>query len=309
LNDMQHWQFLGTHRVQVMKNWTMSMNAYKTLWTDLQAEGYLYLPVGHINQDFEENLFSGMRGNLGHNGNPSAAEIPSCFERSFVKNLAAVSKGKNCRDDEAVNLLSMEELIEAVKDQQSLEDQMDLGNLGLVLDPEQEEEPQDLNNNDTESRLERTASAKLAAPHIEKFIANLKCDSCKTELQSEAQFPLHLDHTMTSGPSDALKLLPSELVAEAVRAIAHTVKLAQGSFHLQHITQRILNFVMTIPEVQSLRLCLVHEEHKPKLIMSLVKQAVQDRLKEINRKRKEDKAIARAERAKTCTKYKRITHQ
>jgi len=52
------------------------------LWSDLKAGGWLYLPVGHLNQD-GENFFSGVRFNGGCRTNPSVEDFPSAFLRSF----------------------------------------------------------------------------------------------------------------------------------------------------------------------------------------------------------------------------------
>lgn len=59
--EMEGWTFLGSERVQVMKNWRRTMRALAILWDDLQQEGYEYFPVGAINQDCLENYNASMR--------------------------------------------------------------------------------------------------------------------------------------------------------------------------------------------------------------------------------------------------------
>lgn len=116
LRDMESWEFLGGDRVQVLRNFRMDLRAFTMLWQDLRAEGHTHFPVGAVNQDCEENLFSRLRWFMGHTGNLSAEEFTSSFLRAFVVNITAASKGKNCRDDGAMFLVSMEELMELLQE-------------------------------------------------------------------------------------------------------------------------------------------------------------------------------------------------
>jgi len=113
LADMKKWQFLGgSERVVVTRNWNMTIRAVTLLWRDLWAEGRKYFPVGHLNQDAEENMFCGLRFNGGNRTNPSPEDFPAAFLQSFVKATTSETKGKNCRDDEAVDLFVVEELLQ-----------------------------------------------------------------------------------------------------------------------------------------------------------------------------------------------------
>ena len=56
LDEMEYWDFRGGDSVVVIRNWRMTIPAFKILWEDLRAEGHLYLPVGHVKQDPEEKF-------------------------------------------------------------------------------------------------------------------------------------------------------------------------------------------------------------------------------------------------------------
>ena len=171
----------------------------------------LYFPIGHVNQDREENFFSRMRSYGGHRLNPSAADIPSAFLRGFVTNATTTTKKKNCKDDEGVMLFDFEELWEGLRDIDKpapiivLEDEADNIDLGddnaimeLVLQMEEEEELDvqasaiSAGESQPDKVLRTTASIKAAAPVVNTFLSRLKCTACKSILLTEAQFPDHL---------------------------------------------------------------------------------------------------------------------
>lgn len=83
-DEMKGCHFLGSERVQVMKNWRRAMLALSMLWQDLQDEGYDYFPVGAINHDCLENYNSTMRVVEGHRHNPSVADFPSTFFTGLI---------------------------------------------------------------------------------------------------------------------------------------------------------------------------------------------------------------------------------
>jgi hypothetical protein len=78
---------------------------------DLTNEGYGPVPVGHMNNDCLENAHSCLRGALGHCQNPSAQEYPGAFCTCVINFMTNKIKGKNCRDDNALNLISLTTLI------------------------------------------------------------------------------------------------------------------------------------------------------------------------------------------------------
>ncbi|KAK3914839.1 Transposable element P transposase, partial [Frankliniella fusca] len=286
INDMQRWEILGSDRVKVIRNWTMTVVAFLHLWDSLKISGFCYLPVGHVNQDCEENFFSGLRFNGGHRLNPSATDVPSAFLRSFVKFLTTESKGKNCRDDEAVNLFDFEELIDILKRNVASE----------PTEPthlEIQEEEDDLEEGSSGDDWVRSiASAKVAAPIVLKQLAKLKCGECSDALVTQPQFPLHLPHTMSASAAEMDTLLPNSQVStvvsriyEAVGRLQNIVALSNLPRHgvLRHLEAK----VSSIPEVSNLNLCEQHQEIKTHLIKAFCKKAIQDLLEKMNQEIKE----------------------
>lgn len=114
-NEMDHWKFLGSRNIQFHHSWRMNMRAMAHLWIDLKEEGYDCLPCGHITQDCLENLFSTFQTNAGHRHNNTVSEFPSVFATAMVNMLTTSVKGKNCRDDNALNLIQLGQLYDAAE--------------------------------------------------------------------------------------------------------------------------------------------------------------------------------------------------
>ncbi|KAJ1531367.1 hypothetical protein ONE63_000048 [Megalurothrips usitatus] len=150
LEEMAGWEFLGSTRVEVVRNWRMTTVGFKELFFDLCVpdpvnpckELMPYLPVGHAVQDCEENFFAGLRFNGGHRMNPAAADIPSAFLRTFVRNLTSKSKKKNCLDDAAIHLFDFEELMRSLPEKPP--DAQHSAEMVQEADVEEEEEELDL---------------------------------------------------------------------------------------------------------------------------------------------------------------------
>ena len=291
--EMERWEFLGSDRVMVMRNWRTTMRAFKELWADLQQEGCKYLPVGHMNQDCQENFFSLMRFNGGHLLNPSAIDIPSAFMRSFVQNLTSGSKGKNCRDDEAVNLVNLEELIQALEQAKGAPEQKDIPGPGLQqeLDIEMEEEDENLWFSDKEGGqdhvsdwLESTASSKAAAPIVNKFLAKVDSAECKNILQTDsAEFPLHLHHIMMAGPSNQEDRLPTSMAAKLVRDVRTACnEQLKSQLHKPKILEGSKGLVSRLPSVTKFSLCAAHNDLKSDLLDDICLDTVQALLKQMN---------------------------
>ncbi|KAE8741803.1 hypothetical protein FOCC_FOCC012664 [Frankliniella occidentalis] len=285
VNEMEDWDFLGGDRIQVIRNWRSTVIAFLELWDGLKKSGFLYLPVGHVNQDCEENFFSGMRFNGGHRFRPSAQDIPSAFLRSFVKFLTTESKGKNCRDDEAVNLFDLEELIDI------LERSAPTPTAPTHLDDEEDEEYlEEIDSGGDADWLGSIASAKVAAPIVSRELAKLQCGECSGILVTQPQFPLHLPHTMSAAPGEMDVMLPNHQVATLVNKIYKMVLGMQRtlwSLPKFHVVDTIHRRVQSIPEVKNFELCDIHnEEAKSSLIKSFCRKALEDLLAKINQEYK-----------------------
>lgn len=111
--------------------------------------------------------------------NPAAADIPSAFLRSFVRNLTSKSKKKNCLDDAAIHLFDFEELMRSLPEKPP--DAQHSAEMVQEADVEEEEEEElDLQAGaPSEDRvtqwLSSTASSKAAAPIVSKFRVKLGC--------------------------------------------------------------------------------------------------------------------------------------
>ena len=234
---MAGWEFLGFSRLEFICNWRMTIIGFEELFRDLCVvdpaepikEVLPYFPVGAANQDCEENFYAGMWWNGGHRMNFSAADIPSAFLRSFVKYLTTPSKKKNCKDDEAVFLFDFEEILKALQevDGRQLDDQHSAETAqeaDVVEEDEEEEDDLQLGGSSEEPSqltqwLSSTASSKAAAPIVRKFHSKLNCTDCRSILESEGEFPLHLHHTTAAPPELVNAPLPPGCVANVVKAI------------------------------------------------------------------------------------------
>ena len=215
-----------------MKNWRRTMRAFAILWDDLQKEGHEYLPVGAINQDCLKNFNSGVRVKAGHRHNPSVADFASAFNNGIINNMTSTAKGKNCRDYNAISIMNFKDLFDSLQnvDEESATSETSLPSQISALSPvaagdllsEEEDEDEELvadynvelPNSSTPSfhdllmsQVKSTASSKVAAPIVDRLVKKIECEDCKAQLQSEAQFPLHLHHTMTALHVQKLNLL------------------------------------------------------------------------------------------------------
>lgn len=219
---------------------------------------------------------------------------------------ALESKGKNCRDDEAVNLLVLEELLDILTppdaasagEGQSLEQEeamdeaeADLDNDLEVLEETLEEEEeqqfnlQDLRRpvpQDTQNVLTGMASSKLAAPIVENLVTQLKCPECNAILQTEPEFPLHIHHTITSEPSQLFKHQASQQVAAVVQQMnTKALERVQPFYNLPGILKRFLHTANNLQAVKSFQLC---EQHRPSREFFLHNLALKILTKDLKRK-------------------------
>lgn len=111
LEEMEGWHFEGSRNLGFHKRWCMTIRSLLELWDDFQQAGRTYFPVGHCNQDCEENAFSRIRLLGGHRHNPSCKEFCPAFSALLLTCLTATIKGKNCKDDGCLNLLNLEALL------------------------------------------------------------------------------------------------------------------------------------------------------------------------------------------------------
>ena len=91
------------------------MRSMALLCEDLKAAGNDFLPVGSLTQDCLENFFSTLQDTAGHRDNNTCSEFPSAFASALVRCLTRSVKGKNCRDDNALNLLHLQQLYDAAE--------------------------------------------------------------------------------------------------------------------------------------------------------------------------------------------------
>lgn len=258
-------------------------------------------PAGHLNQDAEESMYCGLR----FNGGPSPENFPAAFLQSFVKATTSETKGKNCRDDEAVDLFVVEELLrlldecatpDAGEGDLEQEDTVD-EDLVVVEDVPDEEEMMDLEDllrpvpQDTENVLTGMACSKLAAPIVEQLMSTLKCPECKTIMQTEPEFPVHIHHTMTAGPSDLFKLQPTVEVATVVQQInTRALKQVQPFFHRPGILKRFVQIASHMPAVRKFKLCERHGSFKNKFLYDLCVKILKEDIKKKNIAYKESKS-------------------
>ncbi|KAJ1531335.1 hypothetical protein ONE63_000019 [Megalurothrips usitatus] len=114
-DQMARWHFIGSSNITFIENWRTTMRAITYLWMDLNEENYEHLPTGHVNSDSVENFNARARIAGGHRRNPSAKDYPSAFATVLINSLTTTVKGKNCRDDNAVNSVHLGELLNAAK--------------------------------------------------------------------------------------------------------------------------------------------------------------------------------------------------
>lgn len=279
----------------------MTIQGYLALWRDLQNENHLYFPVGHVNQDCHENFFAGLRWNGGHRTNPSAADIPSAFLRSFVKFLTCSSKKKNCKDDAAVMLLDFEEIYEELKKVENakqpsneeivLNDMDDVTDLILQMEEQQEVEEglqmqverHSTDESPSDSTLRLSASLKAATPTINTFLAKLKCSDCKEILLTEATFPDHLFHTLVSTAASVNEKLPVSAVGHVLKQIYEVgIPTVKETLHQPGCVSNFVKVCNRLPSVRQLKLCANHECQKESLVKELCVASLTDTLRKMS---------------------------
>jgi hypothetical protein len=114
-NEMASWRFLGATNLKFVGSWRMTLRGKALLWLDLQAEGYTYLPVGNLTSDCIENFNASLRDVGGHRHNPSCKDLPSTFGAAMTNQLSNSMKGKNCRDENSLNLIHLQGLFNAAE--------------------------------------------------------------------------------------------------------------------------------------------------------------------------------------------------
>lgn len=122
-DDIKNWNFIGSFNLTFPKQFMMTIKSALSLWEAFQKEGRTYSPIGHLNQDSLENFFSTVRWNGGHRHNPSAKEFIPAFLTSLINMLTTTVKGKNCQDDECINLVHLHTLLESSRQNQPQEEE------------------------------------------------------------------------------------------------------------------------------------------------------------------------------------------
>ena len=116
LEKIPLWKFIDAPRpLPFLRSWQITLYAAIQLWEDMQEEGRAHLSIGSLTQDPLENFFSRARSKGGHRLTMACKEFTDCFTKVLVNDLTRTPKGKNCRDDNTVNLLLLEPLLRAAE--------------------------------------------------------------------------------------------------------------------------------------------------------------------------------------------------
>lgn len=339
--EMANWHFVGSKNLQFPQNWRMTLKAFKHLWYDLKAEGRTHMPVGHINSDCIENNNGQIRLHGGPRRNPSVRDFPAAFAATLINNLTTSVKGKNCRDENSLNIINLQHLYNAAqaahqrdrgarlaqKEQEAFvthpepelieEDDDDDWDDLLIAEDEEEEEEEDedpVTANDPvfvsalREKLARVAGAQVAAPIVERHLKMCGgCEACTGELQSEVLFPLHLPHTLTSRVpeiNNSKKKLPSEAISKVSTDIYNAVAhhLPAHSYR-PGVMANLLEIFNALPSVRSLQLCPEHENTKDALLKSIALGAIQEFITGLNQE------LRKKKQKKKSQKYQIVTHQ
>lgn len=330
--EMQGWKFIGSTRLRFQKNWISSTRALALLATDLQEDpdDFGPLPVGHINQDSQENFYSRIRNAGGHRTNPDVQAFPSAYGTVLINDLSTTSKGKNCRDDNALNLVHLSTLMKMAEEQEEQEVQCEdifeiptQQDVEVEVEGEGEESDEDPDAPDSDEdedlqppaplatdeeflarmqqKMASAASAQIAAPIVQAYLKKIECDECKGILLTESQFPLHIIHTYTAN-SDANALLPSQPISDLVTNIYSAMQTHMPAMcHMPKVLEKFVD-KLKILGFHNFKLCTAHQEHVPSLLKRISCTALQDFILAMNQDVQEKKKRRRA------TKNKKLQH-
>ncbi|KAJ1529966.1 hypothetical protein ONE63_006694 [Megalurothrips usitatus] len=335
--DIEGWKFVGATNLKFPERMQMSMRAIANLAMELEEDGHGPLPVGHINNDGLENCHSCLRGALGHCSNPSAKEYPGAFCTCVINFMTSKVKGKNCRDDNALNLISLGTLIEIAQQEarsklgqpseepflelsfdERAEEVVELMEEEEIEDPDELDEGQEAESfpplSGDEDFLQRlqakmalASSVQIAAPIVQCYLKKVNdCEACHQILLSDPQFPLHIISTLSTIPKDPSKL-PSQNICNIVTLIYK--KMEADSPHIMHqdnIISNLLRSLDCLRSVQNFNLCHLHSQHKRALLKRISTGALVDGLLAVNQSYKEKKNKIRQE--KKNQKQQRVQH-
>ena len=163
--EIQQWQFPGSKNLQFPDNWLLTLRATAHLWSDLQKENHEYLIPGNLISDPIENLNCQLRDLAGPKRTFTIKEFPPIFSSALVNSLTTSARGKNCKDDNALNLLHLQTLCD-VADRMASQQQTPLArglfqygeqlpapSAHFTEEQEEEEEEDDLFSNDGEDAV------------------------------------------------------------------------------------------------------------------------------------------------------------
>ena len=336
--EIQEWQFIGSKNLKFPERMLMTMRATANLVTDLTNEGHGPVPVGHINSDCIENCHCCLRGELGHCSNPSAQEYPAAFCTCVVNFMTRRVKGKNCRDDNALNLIGLSTLIEiADTEAKAKKSQLATATVGeLIFDlpvvetevveiDESEEDADDPDDEEEETevlpplsadedflqrlraKMAAAQSVEIASPVINAYLKKMEnCDGCTKILLGDTQFPLHILHTLSAATPTFSSQLPSASICTLITLIYKKMEFNSPTIlHQDHIIENFVTDLESLPSVQSFQLCDRHEEHKRPLLKRISIGALQDVLLALNQNYKEKK---KQRKDKKNQKEQRVQH-
>lgn len=340
-NEILDWHFVGSKNLHFPERMLMTLRATANLVVDLTNEEHGPVPVGHINNDSIENSHACIRGSLGHCTNPSAQEYPGAFCSCVVNFMTTKIKGKNCRDENALNLIGLSTLIEmaneeakaaiAAKAKDVTPEVEPLFDLPVEIEEVLEEEEEDVDEPDDEEEEEEgegpppltsdddflqrlrekmaaAQSVQIAAPIIDTYLKKVEnCEECTKVLLSDSQFPLHILHTLSAPTTSISSKLPSETICSIITLIYKKMEADSPKIlHEENIIQNFLADLETLPSIRRFHLCHLHEEHKKPLMKRISIGALQDVLLAVNQSYKEKKKKEKAK--KQNQKAQRVQH-
>ncbi|KAK3927524.1 Transposable element P transposase [Frankliniella fusca] len=329
-DEIKYWNFAGSTNLKFAENFLIAMQAVTMLWEDLKSEGFQFLPVGHINQDCLENFFSVLRQLGGHRHSIALNDVPSLFASALIRNLTTTVKGKNCRDDNALNLLHLKTLLDSAKAAKQTTKQQDEINedhtfffeenaaLSVTeeedIEDEEEEEEEEIAPDQpvlilTDAQfcqkiLDRMSSvngAYVVAPLIEKHSKALDCADCRGILQTSPAFPLHALHMVSSSLLDQQQ--PSEIITKCVEDIFKTAYRVIPPIAHEKILGSFLPIVEDLASVKRLQLCPVHVDRTHDIIRDICRAAVENLLISMNQNYKLKK-----QQGKKSQKLQTVSH-
>jgi hypothetical protein len=256
----------------------------------------------------------------------------------MTNQLSTSVKGKNCRDENSLNLIHLQGLFNAAEAaakqiaasgpvEQRETPEREFGHVRVRMeedstDEELEAEEEDDDPDDPpvlaplsiheesfcqrlQMDLSQVAGAQVAAPIIQHFLtfSVAGCIECREVLQCEPKFPLHIMHIMTATPGTIDQKVPSEIVSKAVTAI---YKLAATelppTLHLPHVLQTFIQKAENLPQVELLQLCAPHSTKRELLLKRIAREALEDILLRMNQD------LKKKNKEKRSLKLQRVSH-